>query len=108
MKKKRRTINCVCCQQRGLHHGRGLINGCHQRHRLAGTLNQFPRTVEPGQPWQPTGPHGRRMLDRYAQLAAIRPPLSKKRIAWELGVSERSIERYAAALHAQTQTEAAA
>jgi len=47
------------------------------------------------------------MLQRYQELAAVRPPLSKKRIAFELGVSVRQVERYAAALAALASREPA-
>ncbi|MER7500485.1 hypothetical protein AB0L05_27885 [Nonomuraea pusilla] len=94
----RAFILCACCQQPGRHHGRGLISRCHYRHTRNGTLEQFPLSRHPAEPWQPIGPHGRRMLDRYRKLAAVRPPLTTAAIAWELGVSERQVHRYAAAI----------
>lgn len=41
------------------------------------------------------------MVERYQQLAAIRPALSIRRIAFELGVSERQVWRYAAYVRIQ-------
>jgi hypothetical protein len=105
----RRTITCICCKRTGTHKGRNLVWACYERHKRAGTLHRFPRSVHPAKPWIPTSRHGRRMLDRYRALAAIRPPLSTQRIAFELGVSDRQVERYAAATRTnQTRTEAAA
>jgi hypothetical protein len=93
-----RPIRCACCQRLGRNDGRNLIESCYARHRRQGTLDGFPRATQPAEPWIPTGSHGERMLDRYQELAAIRPPLTRERIAFELGVSERQVQRYAAAI----------
>ncbi|MET8866492.1 hypothetical protein ABZW11_26440 [Nonomuraea sp. NPDC004580] len=110
---RRRTITCADCGKPGLNHARNLDGVCYSRHQRRGTLDQFPRTAGTAEPWQPARSDGQRMMDRYRALAQLRPPMSKRAIAWELGVSERSVERYAAALRAQqadqapTRTEAA-
>ncbi|MFI6534162.1 hypothetical protein ACIBHY_17005 [Nonomuraea sp. NPDC050547] len=103
-----RPITCACCGTAGLHHSRGLIRTCYERRRCAGTLTRFPRLFERAEPWRPLGSHGRKMVARYQELAAIRPPLSLARVAWELGVSERSVQRYATASRLETQTDEAA
>ncbi|MEU4332360.1 hypothetical protein [Nonomuraea dietziae] len=90
-------ISCVCCGQLGRSDGRNLIESCYNRYRRRGTLHLYPRITQAAEPWKPTGPHGRRMLERYQQLAAVRPALSTARIAFELGVSERQVWRYAGA-----------
>jgi hypothetical protein len=94
------TITCACCQRQGTHHARGLTHTCYSRHRGHRTLDRYPPTMPAREPWQPVGPHGRRMLDRYQQLASIRPKPSTARIAFELGVTERQVYRYAAAIAA--------
>lgn len=99
------AITCKCCGRRGYHGGRNLTRACYVRHARAGTLHRFPRNTKPAEPWQPTGPHGRLMVERYQQLADARPPLSVRRIAFELGVTERQVWRYAAATRT-TQTAA--
>lgn len=96
-----KIITCVCCSKQGRHGGRNLIHNCYVRHQKRGTLHQFPRNTQPAEPWRPTGPHGRLMVERYQELAAIRPALSTERIAFELGVSERQVWRYAAYVRAQ-------
>jgi hypothetical protein len=93
-------ITCACCQRPGIHHARGLTGTCYSRHHDHHALDRYPTTTRRVQPWQPVGPHGRRMLDRYQQLADIRPKPSTAWIAFELGVSRRQVERYAAALRA--------
>lgn len=95
------VITCICCEQRGPSHGRYLIHNCYIRHQKHGSLERFPRMTQPGTPWQPTGPHGRRMLERYRELAALRPRPTTAWIAFELGVTVRSVERYAAAVRAE-------
>jgi WhiB family redox-sensing transcriptional regulator len=37
-----RPVYCVCCNQPGLHVGRGLIVACHSHHSRNGTLTDFP------------------------------------------------------------------
>ncbi|MEV4174023.1 hypothetical protein [Nonomuraea sp. NPDC049709] len=101
------TATCICCGKTGPIHGRRLIINCYNLHRRKGTLDQFPRVTGVKQPWQPTGPHGRRMLQRYQELAAIRPPMSIRAIAWHMDVTERSVTRYAAAARAQAAAESA-
>lgn len=103
-------INCACCGRPGRRHGRGLVEACYTRHHSKGTLDRFPRVRVHVEPWQPTGPHGRRMLEQYRQFAAIRPRPTIQRIAFELGVTVRSVERYAAAVRqtVQARTGAAA
>ncbi|NUU22892.1 MAG: HTH domain-containing protein [Streptomycetaceae bacterium] len=80
---------------------RNLRVSCYSNHKRRGTLDRFPRLTGNAEPWTPTGRHGRRMLQRYQRLTALRPPLSTKRLAFELGVSERQVWRYAAALRAR-------
>lgn len=101
----RTYINCACCQKPGHAHGRNLIKPCYNRHRDNGTLHRYPLTMRRVEPWQPTSRHGRRMLDRYQALAAIRPTPSVARIAFELGVSDRQVWRYAAAIRAEEQNQ---
>ena len=90
---------CACCGRPGLHQARGLIAGCYSRHRDRRTLDRFPRTKtsRPERSWLPHGAHGRTMLDRYRQLSG----LPKTRVAFELGVSIRQVERYAAYCRAE-------
>ncbi|MEU6781459.1 hypothetical protein ABZ912_19825 [Nonomuraea angiospora] len=99
-------ITCICCQKHGRHSGRGLIGTCYDRNRAHGTLDRYPRTLTPATPEPPTGVHGKRMYARYLQLAAIRPKPSVARIAFELGVSDRQVWRYAAIHRTQQQKEA--
>lgn len=94
-------ITCACCGRRGPHYSRRLIRTCHSQHQKRGALDRFPRVTQPAEPWYPTGPHGRRMLDRYRELAALRPRPSNAWLAFELGVTERSVWRYAAAIRAE-------
>jgi len=104
MARRYRTVNCVCCGRPGTHKGRGLRASCHQWHSVHGTLEKFPRTVQPAERiWVPTSPSGRHMLERYAQLDALRPRPSNEAIAFELGVTVRQVQRYAAALTALQQ-----
>ncbi|MFD1940552.1 hypothetical protein ACFSKW_54775 [Nonomuraea mangrovi] len=93
-------INCACCGQPGRSDGRNLIESCYRRHLRHGTLDQYPRLTQAREPWKPLGPHGRRMVERYCRLASIKPALSVARIAFELGVSERQVWRYATAANA--------
>ncbi|MFI6813743.1 hypothetical protein ACIBG7_18755 [Nonomuraea sp. NPDC050328] len=102
MDRVRPTITCACCGKTGRHQGRGLILACYERHQEHGTIERFPRRIQPST-WRPTRPAARRFMEQYAELAAIRPPLSTRRIAWELGVTERTVQRYAAALRTQRQ-----
>lgn len=37
------VTNCVCCERRGRHAARGLVDACYARHKAAGTLDRFPR-----------------------------------------------------------------
>lgn len=97
------TITCICCSKRGPSHGRRLRLTCYSRYLKRGTLDRYPLVIGTAEPWQPARPSSRRMVDHYLDLAAIRPPLSTKRIAFELGVSVRSVERYAAAARAAEQ-----
>ncbi|WP_188187995.1 hypothetical protein [Nonomuraea sp. SYSU D8015] len=99
MSKHRRIITCICCGQDGPSRARRLIQPCYDRHKKRGTLTQYPRVTNPDT-WHPTGSHGQRMLARYQQLTSLRPPLSIARIAFELGVSERQVQRYASATRA--------
>lgn len=99
--RNRPIVTCASCGRHRPHKARGLCSACHQRHSTHGGLEQYPRSRYPtGRVWIPTSRYGRRMLQRYQELAAVRPPLSKKHIAFELGVSVRQVERYAAALAA--------
>ena len=99
----RATITCICCGRTGPSHGRRLILTCYSRNLKRGTLDQYPLVISAKQ-WQPARSDSRRMVDRYRQLAAIRPTPSKTWIAWELGVTVRSVERYAAAARAEQAT----
>ncbi|WP_405149499.1 hypothetical protein OG589_14735 [Sphaerisporangium sp. NBC_01403] len=94
MSRSTATIACVCCGKPGQHNARGLRTSCYDRHRAKGTLDRYPRRP-PAAPRPPKEPHGKRMLARYAELVSRR--LSPARIAWELGVGERTVQRYAAA-----------
>lgn len=91
-----RRIACACCGRHGRHVARNLIVACYTRYKRAGALGSFQRITQPAEQWEPNGPHGRRMVERYQELAGIRPPLSISRLAFELGVSERQVWRYAA------------
>jgi WhiB family redox-sensing transcriptional regulator len=46
-------IYCLCCNQPGLHGGRGLIADCYTHHTRAGTLHHYP-TVRGNTEWQRT------------------------------------------------------
>lgn len=87
------TVICACCGKTGPHKARGLRTTCYDRHRRQGTLDQYPR--RPSAPRPPREPHGKRMLARYAEL--VSRGFSPARIAFELGVGERTVQRYAAA-----------
>ncbi|GII84565.1 hypothetical protein Ssi03_25550 [Sphaerisporangium siamense] len=40
----RRLGACACCGFKGEIRARGLVHACYARHRIKGTLSQFPRT----------------------------------------------------------------
>lgn len=103
--KRGAIITCICCRKRGRHNGRNLIEACYQRNWKHRTLDRYPRTLTPAMPEPPISVHGRRMYARYLELAALRPKPSVARIAFELGVSERQVWRYAAIHRAQQQQE---
>ncbi|MEU8270165.1 hypothetical protein AB0B89_23775 [Sphaerisporangium sp. NPDC049002] len=98
------TITCACCRRRGLHKARGLRTACYPRHHDNGTLAQYPTTRELKEPWAPHNAHGKRMLARYVELAS--QGRTAAQIAWELGVGERTVQRYAAAYAAQQSEQA--
>lgn len=102
MSKPTVEIRCRCCGKPGLHRGRRLITACYERYRYRGTLDQFPRSRQEAKDWAPTAPKGRRTLARYAELVAERA--TPARIRWELSLSPRQIQRYAAA-HRAAQTQ---
>lgn len=87
-------IRCACCERRGVIQARGLVKACYERHRMRGALGLFA-TRRPAHPWLPTGAKGRRILDRFRQLVA--QGADRKRIRWELSLTDRQIQRYAAA-----------
>jgi hypothetical protein len=99
---KKKIIVCACCQVEDQHGAYGWIRPCYERWKSAGRPEEGPpplRTWEPlspGEPWRPVGPHGERMVARYAEIAEL--GWSRERIAFELGVGERQILRYAAYL----------
>ncbi len=97
-------VTCACCGKPGPHKGRGLKVTCYDRHRELGTLHRYPLRPR-GELWTPKKRHGKAMLARYAQL--VSDGHSPARIAWELSVSERTVQRYAAAYAAQQRKEAA-
>ncbi|MEV4179904.1 hypothetical protein AB0J28_00475 [Streptosporangium canum] len=90
------SITCICCGRQGPHQARRLIVACYSHHRTHGTLNRYPRAPR-AELWIPTTPKGRRTLARYAELIAAH--VSPTRIQWELSLSERQRQRYAAAYH---------
>lgn len=90
----RPEVLCACCEQIGRHNGRRLCEGCHRTHRLAGTLHQFPRTNSS------ISKLGR--LDDFAELRQHGNTI--RAAAEQLGISQRTGERYAA-LHASRQPE---
>ncbi len=77
---------CRACERPANLHGRGLCCTCHRLHSRSGTLHWFPRL--------PHSDYVARIED-YRELAAQRE--HRESIANRLGVSLRSIERYAAA-----------
>lgn len=85
-------IVCVCCQTSGLHHARGLIHSCYERHRDNRTLHRYPLPPR-AETWIPVTPKGQRTLARYAELVADRA--TPTRIRWVLSLSERQLQRYA-------------
>lgn len=103
MSRPKRFITCVCCGQRGRVQARRLIARCYSYYKRRGALDRFP-PIREAKLWQPVRSDSSLMVQRYQELAATRPAPSKTWIAWELGVSERSIERYAAAVRAQQAT----
>lgn len=83
-------IVCRCCGQLGMHNARGLRATCYSRHTDAGTLHQYPRlNTKLPRLWR---------IETYQELAAS--TTSREQIAARLGVTERSVQRYAAALRA--------
>lgn len=105
MSKPTVTVNCACCGKTGPHKARGLRTTCYDRHRRQGTLDRYLRRPSAA-PRPPRESHGKRMLARYAELVSRR--LSPARIAFELGVGERTVQRYAAAYALQQAQEVAA
>ncbi|MEV4096936.1 hypothetical protein [Streptosporangium saharense] len=95
------TVTCACCGKPGTHHARGLTTACYTRHRAHNTLHRYPRTLGVAATWTPTTARTQRLLARYAALVAAKA--TPARIRWELSLSERQIQRYAAA-HRHTQT----
>ncbi|WP_157253133.1 hypothetical protein [Nonomuraea typhae] len=95
-----RIITCICCGTSGRHRARNLVVACYKRYERARTLDRFSRIRQPAAAWKPTGKHGSTMLERYQRLAAVRPPLKVATMAFEMGVSERQVWRYAAAARA--------
>ncbi|MET8006198.1 hypothetical protein [Nonomuraea glycinis] len=98
-----RMIVCACCKRVGPYGGYGWIRSCYDRWRAADRPDggpppqrRKPEPLSPGEPWRPVGPHGERMIARYAEIAGL--GWSRERISFELGVGDRTIFRYAAYL----------
>ncbi|MFI6910140.1 hypothetical protein ACIBKY_53430 [Nonomuraea sp. NPDC050394] len=89
-------VMCACCQEVGIHGGRGLQASCYKRHMVAGTLDQYPllRASLP-RLWR---------LEEYTALRAH--GVSVHEAALQLQVSVRTAERYEARLKAQAQAAA--
>jgi hypothetical protein len=94
-------VHCKSCTRYRRGYGRGLCGSCYHRHDRKGTLDQYPTVLGQAEPWQPAGSHGERMVERYQRLASITPRLSLKRMAFELGVSVRQVQRYEQAVRLQ-------
>ncbi|MER7131210.1 hypothetical protein [Streptosporangium saharense] len=95
------TVTCACCGKPGTHKARGLTTACYTRHRVHHTLDRYPRTLGIAPIWVPVTASARRLLAQYAALVAAKA--TPARIRWELSLSARQIQRYAAA-HRHTQT----
>lgn len=54
-------------------------------------------------PWVPQFRHAKQLLDLYGRL--VTQGATRERITWEMGLSERQVQRYAAAWRAQQQHE---
>ncbi|WP_144069894.1 helix-turn-helix domain-containing protein [Nonomuraea indica] len=84
-------VLCACCEELGLHGGRGLCHTCYRRHLAAGTLAQYPRL----QTWLSA-------QGRIADFAELRERgLTVREAAEQIGVSLRTAERYQARLNSQ-------
>ncbi|MGP3914361.1 helix-turn-helix domain-containing protein [Nonomuraea sp. 10N515B] len=83
-------VTCDSCGLLASHKGRGLCDPCHRWHSKTGTLSRFPLLHT----WIET----RDRVREYAELR--RQGLSRREIAAQLGVTLRSVERYAAAVRA--------
>ncbi|GAA2990404.1 hypothetical protein GCM10017559_08020 [Streptosporangium longisporum] len=99
----RRQIICACCGHPGPYGANNWVKTCTNRWRLAGRPNTGPPPRREPRAEPSTSPAQRRA--EYAALADL--GRSTTSIAWELSVSTRTVERYAARrpLTVQTQKE---
>ncbi|GAA3441034.1 hypothetical protein [Planomonospora venezuelensis] len=94
-----RRITCACCGRPGDHDTNGWVKSCAVRWRAAGRPADGPPAPGvrgTGGEWQAA----RERRAEYAELAGL--GWSKTYIAWELSVSVRTVERYAAAAKEMT------
>ncbi|MGC5012578.1 hypothetical protein ACLQ2R_17580 [Streptosporangium sp. DT93] len=103
----RRQITCACCGRPGPYGANNWVKACADRWRRAGRPDTGPPPRRRPRDEPSTSPTLRRA--EYAVLADL--GRSTASIAWELSVSPRTVQRYAARralLAAQTQNRKAA
>lgn len=99
-----RVGTCTYCKRRMRIHARTWCRSCYGRWDRAGRPSSGPppRPERPQRtPWIPTGRIGLAQLARYGQLVA--EGATRERIAWEMSIGDRQIQRYALAWRAQQQ-----
>lgn len=109
--RQRPVGECVCCNTRGPIHGRGLIRACYLRNWKAGTLDHYPLMPEETARRRREGAAASRR--RYSQVRAGRVDdyrfllaqgvTNVETLASRLGVTTRTVERYAAEEHRAAQ-----
>src|SRR5690606_6548283 len=93
----RKTVSCVCCGKTGEHKGRGLRSACWDRYDRKGQLDLFPRTRgESDYVMAGRSDHIMERVEMFAELA--KQGMRHEDIASYLGVTERTLLRYAAHL----------
>lgn len=90
----RRRIRCVCCGKEGEHKGRGLRAYCWDKYQGKGRLEEFPPLRKPD-PTVLVGnyPSVMERVETFQQMTDR--GYRRETIADVLGVSERTLTRYA-------------
>lgn len=97
MSYERKIVNCICCGKTGTHKGRGLRSSCWHRMNQKGRLEEYPLR-EPTSTYTMVG-QSEHIMDRVADFEILlRRGLNYRQISERLGVTERTLVRYAAHL----------